>query len=141
MPYALPPRSAAARTPVLRRPLLTHASAGDPQTLKGGSDSVSYGVIAPLPGSWCTQGFICALQASLAGMKFDFKCDYASPAVLLQLLLCPCTWDICSSGFQHSPVDGCSAASCDFGAFTAEDEHTSFCSAVLFLLLCDRGLE
>ena len=28
-----------------------------------------------------------ALQASLAGMKFDFKRDYASPAVLLQLVL------------------------------------------------------
>ena len=90
----MPPTSAAARTPVLRRPLLTHASAGDPQTLNGGSGSVSYRVIAPFPGSWCTQGFICALQASLVGMKFDFKRDYASPAVLVQILLCPCTWDM-----------------------------------------------
>ena len=35
------------------RPLLTCSSAGDTQTLKGRSGSVSCGV----PGSWCTQGF------------------------------------------------------------------------------------
>ena len=35
------------------RPLLTHASAGDTQTLKGRSGSVSCGV----PGTWCAQGF------------------------------------------------------------------------------------
>ena len=33
------------------KPLLTYASAGDTQTLKGKSGSVSCGV----PGSWCTQ--------------------------------------------------------------------------------------
>ena len=37
------------------RPLLTHASAGDPQTLTGSSGSVSCGVTAPFPGSWCTE--------------------------------------------------------------------------------------
>ena len=34
-------------------------------------------------------------------------------------------------GIQHSPVDGCSAASCDFGILTGEDEHMSFYSAIL----------
>ena len=34
---------------------------------------VSCGVTAPLPRSWCTQGFVCAFQASLAGMRFDLK--------------------------------------------------------------------
>ena len=34
-------------------------------------------------------------------------------------------------GIQHSPVDGCSAASCSFGVLTGEDEHRSFYSAVL----------
>ena len=33
--------------------------------------------------------------------------------------------------FQHSPVDGCSTACCNFGAFTAGDEHMSFYSAIL----------
>ena len=32
-------------------------------------------------------------------------------------------------GFQHPPVDGCSANSCNFGVL-AEDEHTSFYSAI-----------
>ena len=30
---------------------------------------------ALFPPSWCTQGFVCALQASLAGMRSDFKCN------------------------------------------------------------------
>ena len=32
---------------------------------------------------------------------------------------------------QHSPVDACSAASCDLGVFAGEDEFTSFYSAIL----------
>ena len=35
------------------RPLLTYISSGDTQTLKGRSGSVSCGVTAPFPGSWC----------------------------------------------------------------------------------------
>ena len=49
------------------RPLLTHASAGDTQTLKGGSGSVS----CVFPGSWCAQGFIWTLWASLAGLTLN----------------------------------------------------------------------
>ena len=45
-------------------------------------------------GSWCTQGFVWALQASLAGMGFDSKHDFAPPSVLLGFLLCPWTWSI-----------------------------------------------
>ena len=33
-------------------------------------------------------------------------------------------------GIQHSPVDGCSVASCSFGVLTGEDECTSFYSAI-----------
>ena len=33
--------------------------------------------------------------------------------------------------FQHSPVDGCSAASCNFDVLTGEDEHMCFYSAIL----------
>ena len=35
------------------------------------------------------------------------------------------------SGFQHPPVSGCSTASCNLGALTGGDEHTSFYSAIL----------
>ena len=29
-------------------------------------------------------------------------------------------------GFQYVPIDGCSTASCDFGALAGEGEHKSF---------------
>ena len=45
-------------------------------------------------GSWCTQGFVWALWASLVGMGFGSKCYFALPTVLLGLLLCPWTWGI-----------------------------------------------
>ena len=34
------------------------------------------------------------------------------------------------SGIQHSPVDGCSAASCSFGVLIGEDEHTTLYLAI-----------
>ena len=40
-------------------------------------------VIAPFPGSWSTQGFVCTLWASLVGMKFDCKHDFAPATILL----------------------------------------------------------
>ena len=65
------------------------------------------------------------------------------PTVLLGLLLCFWMWGIFSGGIQHSPVDGCWAASCNFGVLAGEDEHTSFSSAILimlfFLLLRNRN--
>ena len=39
-------------------------------------------------GSWCSQGFVWALWASLAGMGFDSKHEFAPPTILLGLLLC-----------------------------------------------------
>lgn len=33
-------------------------------------------------------------------------------------------------GFQHPPIDGCSAARCDFGVPAGDDEHTSFYSVL-----------
>ena len=39
------------------------------------------------------------------------------------------------SGVQHSCADICSAESCNFGVLTGEDEHTSFYSAILDILL------
>ena len=45
-------------------------------------------------GSWCTQDFLWALWASLVGMEFGSKCDFAPPTILLGLLLCHWTWRI-----------------------------------------------
>ena len=60
--------------------------AGHCRRLKHRSGSVS--------GSWCTQGFVWALQASLIHIGFDSKHDFAPPTVLLGFLLCPQTWSI-----------------------------------------------
>ena len=63
-------------------------------------------------------------------MGFDSKHDLSPPTILL--LLCPWMWDIFFfGGIQHSPVDGCSAVSCNFGVLAGEDEHMSFYSAIL----------
>ena len=128
MPHAALPRSAAASAPVPTAdhcwpmPLqetLKHSKAGLAQT-------------CGISGSWCAQGFIWALQASLVGMGFDYKCNFAPPTILLGLLLCTWTQSIFFGGIQHSPVNGCSVASCNFGVLTGEDEqHTSFYSATL----------
>ena len=86
-------------------------------------------------GSWCAQGFVWALWASLVGMAFDSKHDFAPPTILLGLLLCTWTQGSFSGGIQHCPVDGCSAVSCSFGGLTGEDDCTSFYSAVLCLYI------
>ena len=43
-------------------------------------------------------------------------------------------------GIQHSPVDGCSAVSYNFGVFTGEDECMSFYSAILWVTVSHQGL-
>ena len=102
------------------------------QTLTGSSGSVSCGGHCSFP--WvlvCTR--FCLCSPSLSGW---YK-------VWVSLLLCPSSCLVAASpfvlgygvyffgGFQHSPVDGCSAACCDFGAFQREDKCTSFYSAIL----------
>ena len=73
------------------RTLLMHAL---PQHLKAGRAQSLVGVTAPFPGSWCAQGFVCALQASLMDIRFDFKRNCAPPTILLWLLLCPWSWGL-----------------------------------------------
>ena len=118
-----PPRCAAAGNPV---PTANFCWVMSPQeTLKDSKAGLAHSLVeavAPFPGSWCTQAFVCALRASLKGMRFDFKCDCSLPTILLGLLLCSWMQRIFFFfvGIQHSPVDGCSAASCDFSVFSKE---------------------
>ena len=64
------------------------------------------------------------------GMGFDF-------IMIVPLLLSCCSFffvfghGVFFDGFQHSPVNGCSTASCDFGALAGGDERTTFYSAIL----------
>ena len=80
--------------------------------------------------SWCVQGYVWAFPVSLAGMRFDSKCNFAPPTIFLGLLLCP--WKgIFFGGIQHSPADRCSAVCCNFGVLAGEDEHISFYFTIL----------
>ena len=54
------------------RPPLTHASARDSWTLTGKSGSVSWGSLLLSPRSWCTQGFVCAIQVSVSPVLCKF---------------------------------------------------------------------
>ena len=63
------------------------------------------------------------------GMGFDFNVNVPPPSILLQLLLCSWMWGIFYGGFQHPPVDGCSAATCDF-VLEGEEKHISFYSTI-----------
>ena len=53
------------------RPLLTHASTGDSWTRPGKSGSVSCGVTALSPGSWCTRSCLCP-----PGVYFPVLCKF-----------------------------------------------------------------
>ena len=81
------------------RPLLTCASTGNTQALK-----LVWLSSGGVPGSWCPQGCVWALQASLEGKRFDFKCDFPCPTILLGLLLCPWMWCIV---FWWDPTFSC----------------------------------
>ena len=108
------------------RPVLTCTFAGDTQTLKGRSGSVSVGspdaykvLFEPSKHLWWVWGLILnpvlPFLLSCWGFSFAFGCG-------LSLFF---------GGIQHSPVDGCSAASCNFGVLTGEDESASFYSVIL----------
>ena len=106
------------------RPLLTHTSAEDTQTLKGRFGSVSVGC----PG---------AHKVLFEPSKHLWRVWGLSLNVILPLL--PSCWGFSFApghglsffgGIQCSPVDGCSAASCNFWVLSGEDECTSFHSAI-----------
>ena len=61
------------------RPPPTHASAGDSCALAGKSGSVSCWSLFLSPGSWCAQGFVCALQESVSPVLSMFWHTFESP--------------------------------------------------------------
>ena len=107
-------------------PLQTHTFAGDTQTQFCLS-------LSGISGSWCAQGFF-------EPFKHLWQVWGLILNVILPLLLSCWGFSFAfGSGvsfsffgvIQHSPVDGCSAASCNFGVLAGEDEHMSFYSAIL----------
>ena len=75
----------------------------------------------------CTRFCLSPLSIS-EGMEFDYKCDFDPATVLLEFLLCCWTWGIF---MQQSPVDGCSAVSCNYGVLLGEGEWAFCYSAIL----------
>ena len=53
-------------------------------------------------------------SAFASSFQWIFRTDLPPPTMLLGLPLCPLTWGILFGGIQHSPIDGCSAVSCNF---------------------------
>ena len=108
------------------RPPLTHTSARDTQTQFWLS-------LCGVSGSWCAQGLF---EPS--------ECLWWIWGLILNVILplLPSCWGFSFAigrgvsfffffgGIQHSPVNGCSATTCNFGVLT-EGEHMSFYSAIL----------
>ena len=107
------------------RPLLTCTSTGDAQTLEGRSGLVS----VEYPGAnkvlsepskclWWVWGLILNVISPLLLSCWVFSFALGQGYIFL-------------GGIQHSPDNGCSAMSCNFGVLAGEDELTSFYSAIL----------
>ena len=104
------------------RPLLIRASSGNTQTFKGRSVLLSLGSLGPgahkvlfEPSKhlWWVWGLILNAILLLLPSCCGFSFALGHGVSFL-------------GGIQHSPVDGCSVASCNFGVFIGEDERTSF---------------
>ena len=133
------PRSAAPRTPALcGRPLLTCTSTGDTQALKGRSGSASVGspgvykvLFGPSECLWQVWGLILNVVSPLLPSCWGFSFAIGHGVSFF-------------GGIHHSSVDGCSAASCNFGVLTGEDELMSFYARTNTQKRCPfhyRGLE
>ena len=109
-----------------------YPSAGETQTLKGRSGSISVGCLdsgvhkvlfEPSECLWWVWNLILNVTSpflpSCLGFSFALGCRVSF-----------------FGGIQHSPVSGCSAVSCNFAVFTGEDKHMPFYSAIFnFCLL------
>ena len=102
---------------LLPEPLSLHPQAGLAQSLRA--------AMAPFPGSW-------SHEVLFAPSKRRWWVRGLILNAIAPLLLSCCSFFFALrrrisflGGIPHSPVDGCSAADCDFGVL-AEDEHTSF---------------
>ena len=105
-------------------PLLTCTFAGDTQTQFWLS-------LCRVSGSWCAQGLF---EPS--------KSLWQEWGLILNVILprLPSCWGFSFAlgcgvsffgGIQHSPVESCSAVSCNFGLLMGEDGRMSFCSTCI----------
>ena len=105
------------------RPQLTYTTAGDTQTFKGRTGSVSVGSSGVHKVLFEPSECLCQVWGLIL--------NWISP-------LLPSCWGFSFAlgrgylfGGSIFPVNSCSVASCNFGVLAGEDEHTSFYSAIL----------
>ena len=120
------PRSAAPRAPALQQATADpHLRRRQSNTVLGqslcGLEALVHARFVPSERLWWIFGLILNIISPLLlscwGFSFTHGCGVSF-----------------FGGIQHSPVDGYSAASCNFGVL-AEDERMSFCSAILTCLI------
>ena len=106
-------------------PLPLWQATADTQILKGKSGSVSVGppgvhkvFFEPSKCLWWVWGLILNMISPLLPSCGGFSFVLGRRVSFL-------------GEIQHSPVDGFSAVSCNFGVLAGEDVHTSFYSAIL----------
>ena len=106
--------------------------AGDPSPFLDSQAGEPY--VGPRTFTWCDNFFGITVfhlwVAHLMGIGFDFilVAPLLLPPYFSFVLGCVVSF---FGGFQHPPVNGCSTASCDCGAFAGENECMSFYSTIL----------
>ena len=110
------------------RPLLTCTPTGDTQTFKGRSGSVgSLGpgahkvLFKPSEHLWWVWSLILNVILPLLPSCWGFSFAFGRGVSFF-------------GGLQHSPIDSCSAVSCNFVVITGEDEHMSLYYAIFKLV-------
>ena len=111
-------------------PLPLRQSTAD-RTSSGDTETQLWLNLCGVSGCWCTQGLL--EPSEHLWQVWGLILNAISP-------LLPSCWGFSFAlgcgvsffgGIQHSPVDSCSAAICNFGVLTGEDEHISFYSTIL----------
>ena len=107
------------------KPLPLWQATADTQTLKGKSGSVSVGssglhkaLFEPSEHLWQVWALILNV---ISPLLLSFWCFSFARVCGVSLF----------GGIQNSPVDGCSAVSCNFGVLAGEEERMSFFSSIL----------
>ena len=108
-------------------PVPLQEATGDSQTLKGRSGSVSVGSLSPgaqkvlfEPSEHLWKVLSLILNTISPLLQFCLGFSFALGRGVSFF-----------GEIQHSPVDGCSAVSCNFGVLTRKDEYMAFYSAIL----------
>ena len=118
------------------QPLLTHASAGDSQTLTGNSGWVSCGghcsfllcsgthKVFPVPSKslWRVWGLILNMIAPFLPSYCGFSFVLGHGVSFF-------------GRFQHPPVDGCSVASCNFGVLSGNWVHILLLFSYIYIYI------